>query len=93
MADLTYSLRVTCVTKPHRDSPHEAIIKLGGLNWRWSREAVVASIEKGEHSFHTYNNGKMAYLEVRTSAQGTKYVQTKADGVWVNNLLALPECG
>lgn len=88
MADL----QVTCVTKPHRDSPHEAITKLGGSGWSFSRESVVSFIKNKIHTFHTYGGGKKAYLDVRTSASGTEYVQTKADGVWTNNLLSLDEC-
>lgn len=92
VAELEYDLQVTCVTKPHRDSPHEAITKLGGPGWTGSRQAIVDCIKSGEHMFHTVGGGKKAYLEVRRSAQGTEYVQTKADGVWTNNLLALPGC-
>lgn len=33
-----------------------------------------------------------AYVGTRENAYGTKYLQTYADQVWTNNLLALPEC-
>lgn len=92
MADLPYKLRVTCVNKPDRNSPHEAITHLGGPDWRDTRQNVVRAIENNTHSFYTYVGGKEAQLYVRTSANGTKFVQTISDGRWSDNLLALPEC-
>lgn len=41
MADV----RVTRITKPDRNSPHEHITDLGNLaaNWKWTREQVIAT--------------------------------------------------
>jgi hypothetical protein len=36
--------------------------------------------------------GDVANLYTRESLHGTKFVQTKADGIWKDNLLALPNC-
>jgi hypothetical protein len=36
--------------------------------------------------------GNKAYLYPRENARGTQFVQTVADRVWTDNLLALPEC-
>jgi hypothetical protein len=33
-----------------------------------------------------------AHVGTRENANGTKYLQTRADQVWTDNLLALPEC-
>ena len=43
MADV----QVTCITKPHPQSPHEHITALGNpaANWKWTREQVIASID------------------------------------------------
>jgi hypothetical protein len=35
----------------------------------------------------------VAWVHVRVSPSGRKYLQTQADGYWSNNLLALQECG
>ncbi|MET9221325.1 DUF3892 domain-containing protein [Streptomyces sp. NPDC003300] len=46
----------------------------------------------GERSgVHRRLRGNRAQVFVRTPAYGPKYLQTRADGVWTNNLLALPE--
>jgi len=36
--------------------------------------------------------GNKARVGGREHANGTKYVQTYADRIWTDNLLALPEC-
>lgn len=84
--------KVTCVTKPHPDSPHEAITRLGGPGWNLTRQQVVAAIKDGD-TYFTNDGVKLAILEVRTSASGIEYVQTRADGRLTNNLLELPSCG
>jgi hypothetical protein len=45
------------------------------------------------HGFYTQEGNASAWVGVRTSAAGNKFLQTYADGVWKDNLLALPECG
>lgn len=72
-------------------STHEHITHLGHDSQTWTVASVVKSIENGEHTFYTFEASKRADIYVR---QGTskKYVQTKADGVWQNNLLSLPSC-
>lgn len=86
-------LQVTCVNKPHRDSPHEHITHLGGNGWRWTLDEVIRRIENRTDTFYTYVGGKRAEVRVRTNpTTGRKYVQTHADGYDNNNLLALDEC-
>ncbi len=87
MADL----RVTCVNKPNRNSPHEAITHLGGSGWHWTRAQVISAIEAGSDTFFTNVGDKRADVKVVHGASG-KYVRTYADGQWNDNLLALPEC-
>jgi hypothetical protein len=53
---------------------------------------VVQFIESGSHRFYTSEDRASAWVGVRTSAAGNKFLQTYADGVWQDNLLALPEC-
>jgi hypothetical protein len=91
--------RIDCVNKPDRNSPHERITHVGGPKpdatgrWKDTVENVVTFIEKKEHRFYTREGNASAWVGVRTSQAGNKFVQTYADGVWKDNLLALPECG
>ncbi|MGH8336887.1 MAG: DUF3892 domain-containing protein [Gammaproteobacteria bacterium] len=87
MADI----QITCINKPHRDNKHEAITHLGGSTWRWTRQQVVNLIKDGTNTFFTLVNGKRANVGVVEATNGP-YLRTYADGVWNDNLLALPEC-
>jgi hypothetical protein len=51
---------------------------------------MVAFVEHGEVAYIRDAFGNVAFLGVRVSASGDKYVQTHADGVWTDRLLALP---
>lgn len=93
------ALRIHCINKDNGDheDPHLAISYLGWVDQsdysrgKWSRLTMVEFIEKGGRAYVEVN-GKTAYLVVRTSKYGNKYVKTVADGVETNNLLYLPEC-
>lgn len=94
------SIRITCINKDNGDhyDSHEAIESLGWVNeqtnasGKWTRLQMVSFIEEGNNAYVKNTLGKTAYLAVRVSRVGNKFVQTHADGVWNNNLLALPEC-
>ncbi len=92
--------RIDCVNKPDRNSPHERITHVGDPNpdgsagrWKDTVANVVRLIEGKVHRFYTSEAGASAWVGVRVSAAGNKYIQTHADGVWKDNLLALKECG
>jgi hypothetical protein len=91
--------RIDCVNKPDRSSPHEHITHVGGPKpdgsgrWKDTVPNVARSIEQKVHRFYTSEAGASAWVGVRVSAAGNKYIQTQADGVWKDNLLALKECG
>ena len=91
--------RIDCVNKPDRNSPHERITNVGGPKpdgsgrWKATVPEVVGYIDSKAHRFFTSEAGAVAWVGVRTSAAGNKYIQTHADGVWRDNLLALKECG
>lgn len=88
MADL----QVTCITKLNRNSTHEGITHLGGNTWaKKTRQQVIADIESGTNTYYTLVGGKRANVGVVQGSNG-KYVRTHADGVWNDNLLALPDC-
>jgi len=92
MADLL----VTCITKPHPDSPHEHITELGNprAHWQASREEVIASIDAKTNTFYTLDprTGKRANVGVVHPQGRPAYVRTYADGVWTDNLLAMDQC-
>ena len=55
-----------------------------------TRSEMVAFVEQGGRAYVKDARGDVAYLRVRVSSAGNKYVQTYADGIWQDNLLALP---
>lgn len=88
MADV----QVTCITKPHVQSPHEHITHLGGPSWIWTREQVIQSIDDGTNTFYVLDpsTGKRANVGVVRPRDGrAPFLQTYADGDWNNNLLSL----
>lgn len=82
-------VQVRCVNKV--GSSHEHITHLGGEGWRWTVTQVVQAIENGTNTFFTNVNGRRAIVGVVQGARG-KSVRTHADGIWNDNLLALPAC-
>ena len=91
--------QIDCVNKPNRTSAHEHITHVEGPTpnasgrWKNTTPEVVRMIEQGTYRFYTNESGATAWVGVRTSAAGNKFLQTYADGVWKDNLLALKECG
>jgi hypothetical protein len=91
-------LEIICIDKDnvyHQDL-HEAIAYYGwkdasGKTGRWDRQTMVKWIEEGNKAY-VEDVGKKVYCYVRSSVNGTKFLQTQADGEWKNNLLSLPEC-
>lgn len=89
-------VQVTCITKPHPQSPHEHITHLGNpiVGWKWTREQVIASIDAGRNTFFVIdtNTGRRSDVGVVRIAGRDPYVRTHADGDWNNNLLSLDQC-
>ena len=84
--------QIDCVNKTEKT--HEAITNLGGPyngRWKWPKAQVVKAIEDKTDTFYTFVNGRRADVFVQQGAK-EKYVQTKADGIWSDNLLALSSC-
>lgn len=85
--------QVTCITKPDRDSHHEAITHLGGPGWYSAVADVIAHIKAKRHEFYVLGpSGKRAIVGWQVSASGREFVQTYSDGQWDNNLLSLRQC-
>lgn len=91
MADV----QVTCIRKPHPQSPHEHITHVGNPpTWEWTREQVITSIENGTNTFYVQDpkTGKRAEVGVVYPEGRAPYLRTHADGYWNDNLLALNQC-
>jgi hypothetical protein len=89
-------VRVTCITKPHPQSPHEHITHLGNpqVGWKWTREEVIQSIDAKTNTFFVVDpyTGKRSDVGVVRPAGRAAYVRTHADGDWNDNLLSLNQC-
>jgi hypothetical protein len=87
---------VTCIIKPDRFSQHEHITHIGNNSARWmiTRESAIERIESGREAFYTVDkfSGKRAYVGFVRELGKVPYLRTHADGVWNDNLLALPVC-
>jgi len=94
------TIQITCIKKSggfHAD-PHHAIESLG---WRNDQSGATGTSERiqvydwlktGGSAYVRDTRGNVAYVGTREHRNGTRYVQTYADKVWTDNLLALPEC-
>lgn len=96
------AIRVTCINKSggHHDDPHHAISDLGWMNDQTNETGKSSRLQmydwiknKNGVVYVRDSRGNQARVGTREHANGTKYLQTYADGVWTDNLLALPECG
>jgi hypothetical protein len=95
------AIRITCINKSggyHAD-PHHAISHLAwtneqtGKTGKSTRLEIYDWIKTKKGVAHVRDSrGNQARVGTREHANGTKYLQTYADRVWTDNLLALPEC-
>lgn len=92
------AIRIVRVHRPtgYNGNIHEAIADLQWVNEESgttgvsTRETVYEWLMAGGKAFVRDAARDVAYVETRITARGTKYLQTYADGIWKDNLLALP---
>jgi len=89
---------VTCVNKRDRQSPHERILNIGGVEdgtrWKRSQPDAIIDVERDTTSYFVVDRGSKStvWVIIRVSQWGNKYLTTQADGDSQNNLLSLAEC-
>ena len=89
-----------CINKEggYHSDPHEAISNFGWMNESSEEKGnatlkeMVDFLDKGNKAYVRDARNDVAYLEVKTSWAGHKYVRTIPDGIHNDNLLALGEC-
>lgn len=93
-------VQVTCVNKDggNHFNRYEGITNFGwvdpatGKRGNSGRMEMIRWLEGGGKAFTKDALNNVAWLVVRISALGNKYVQTQADGRLTDNLLVLNEC-
>lgn len=95
------AVRIRCIRKDggNHQNPHEGITHFGWINEQTralgesTRTQMIDFLENQNGQAYVKDQlGNIAYLEIVNSAWGTRYLRTFADGKWIDNLLALPEC-
>jgi hypothetical protein len=95
------SIRITCINKSggYHEDPHHAISNLGWINEKSQETGKSTRLEiydwiknKNGVAIVRDSGGNEVRVGTREHSNGSKYVQTYADRVWTDNLLALPEC-
>lgn len=92
------SIRVECVTRTERVSPHHRIRAIGGRgrdgqDWRLSEEAAIAAIDNERATFYLeWPQGRRVDIIVGQGL-GKRYLKAESDGESPDRLLALPDCG
>jgi uncharacterized protein DUF3892 len=91
------SIRIDCVTRTDRVSPHHRIRAVGGRGrdgeaWRLSEEAAIAAIENDRATFYVeWPKGHRLDVLVGQGL-GKRYLKTESDLESPDVLLAMSDC-
>lgn len=88
--------RVLCIQRSNRDSIHDRIESIGGLNrdgtrWRITKERAIEGIESGRWQFYVQIEDTISEVMISEN-QGFKYLKSTNNDTEIDNLLNLPEC-
>jgi hypothetical protein len=91
------SIRVECVVRTDRVSPHHRIRAIGGLSregdrWRLSEEAAISAIENERATFYLERPKGHRIDLVVGQGLGKTYLKAQRDGESPDTLLGLPDC-
>lgn len=89
-------VQIRCINKTDRQSPHERIRNIGGVNpdggrWKLTLNEAIQHIKNDKYSFYVSVNGKSVDVIIARHT-GYEYLKTENDGDQPNNLLSLDEC-
>ena len=92
------SLRIDCVVRTDRVSPHHRIRAIGGVDadgrrWRMTEEAAIASIEHERASFYVVLPPGRLVDVIVGHGLGKSYLKAEPDGESPDVLLGLRDCG
>jgi hypothetical protein len=90
------AVRFTAIHVVYPGTHHEHIARLRGVN-----DSTGGNVEDTRAAWHDWvkgggvaydrdARGNVAYVAARVSSAGNKYVQTVRDGIYTDNLMALP---
>jgi hypothetical protein len=91
------SIRIDCVMRTDRVSPHHRIRAVGGRgrdgeSWRLSEDAAIAAIENERATFYVEWPKGHRLDVVIGQGLGKRFLKTEADGESPDVLLAMSDC-
>jgi hypothetical protein len=94
---MTINVQIQCINKTNRQSRHERIGHVGGINvdgtrWKLTEDEAIAGMGNGTWKFWTAGDGQSTWVQAVRHPTGRVYLKTEADTTTRDNLLSLPEC-
>jgi hypothetical protein len=91
------SLKVDCIVRTDRVSPHHRIRAIGGRGrdgepWRLSEEAAITAIDNERATFWLESPKGHRVDVVAAQGLGKRYLRASSDGESPDRLLGLPDC-